>query len=83
MKKLKLILVSSAIFIGVGSAWASRCALCEYYQQYYLLNGTYQQAGTLGVSYVCLDEFGTCTYYKPLPTSNYTPCQSGRYYPIY
>jgi hypothetical protein len=83
MKKLKIILVSIAIFTAVGSAWASRCALCEYYTQYYLYNGTWQQAGTMGVNFICIDEFNTCTYYKPLPTSNYTPCHYGTYYPIY
>jgi hypothetical protein len=83
MKKLKLILVSCAIFLAIGTAYASRCALCEYYVQYYRYNGVYMQAGQLGVNYVCLDEGSICTYYKPLPTSNFVPCQWGTYFPLY
>jgi hypothetical protein len=41
------------------------------------------QAGQLGVNYVCLDEGSICTYYKPLPTSNFVPCQWGTYFPLY
>jgi hypothetical protein len=83
MKKLKIVLVSIAILTAIGSAWANHCAVCEYYTQYYLFNGTWQQAGTMGVNYICLDQVGTCTYYKPLPTSNYVACTYGIYYPIY
>ncbi|HEX6429378.1 MAG TPA: DUF6520 family protein [Niastella sp.] len=83
MKKIKIILVSSAIFLAIGGAMASKCALCEYYVQYRDFNGVYMQAGTLGINYYCSDEINTCTYYKPHPTSNYVPCQWGTYVPIY
>jgi hypothetical protein len=83
MKKIKIILISSAIFLAMGTAWASRCAACEYYVQYRDFNGVYMQAGQLGVNYICLDEINTCTYYRPSPTSNFVPCTWGTYYPLY
>jgi hypothetical protein len=83
MKKIKIILVSCAIFLAIGTSLASKCVICDYYQQYRLFNGVYVPAGTLGINYICVDEINTCTYYKPLPTSNYSPCQWGTYYPLY
>ncbi len=78
MKKLKIILVSLAIFTAIGTAWANKCALYEYYVQYYNFNGVYMQAGQMGVNYVCLDEAGYCTYYKPTPFSNFYTMRGGQ-----
>jgi hypothetical protein len=83
MKKLKIIFVSSAILLAAGSAWAGRCALCEYYTQYRDLNGYYVQAGTMGVNYICIDDANTCTYYRTFPTQPWQPCHEGTYYPLY
>jgi hypothetical protein len=86
MKKVKIILISCSIFFAIGTVVATdpkKCLLCEYYPQYRNFNGVYMNAGTLGIDYICTDEGTTCTYYKPWPSSPYTPCQPGTYLPLY
>jgi hypothetical protein len=85
MKKWKLILVSAAIAVGIGGAFASKakeCQLCSYYDQYRLWNGAYVYAGEEGVDYACVSGGGVCTYYKPTLSSPYYPCQTGSFYQL-
>jgi hypothetical protein len=81
MKKIKLIMLSIAIAAGIGGAFAftGKCQSCQFYDQYYLNNGSYVPAGTLGVTYICTSSSDICTYYKPYPSSPYLPCQTGSY----
>lgn len=80
MKKLKLAFVAIAIAAGVGGAFGSKpAALCEGQIQYWY-DGTYHEAGELGVDYACWTMPGTCTYYKPDPINQpntYAPCRAG------
>jgi len=83
MKKFKLIMMAGSVLLGVGGAFAFKTkAPCELLPQYRYNNGVYTPAGEYAVDYVCSGSLGTCTYYKPWPTSNYIPCQSGTYIPI-
>jgi hypothetical protein len=85
MKKWKLFLVSTAIAVGIGGAFASNhkdSDLCVYYDQYKLWNGTYVWAGVYGADYICLSGGGVCTYYRPSISSGYIPCRTGDYYQL-
>ena len=87
MKKWKVIFLSIAIVVGIGGAFASNfstCRICAYYDQYRQVNGTYVLVdGDEGEGYACIGGVSICTYYKPLPSSPYLPCQIGIYYPLY
>lgn len=83
MNKWKLLLVSTAIAVGIGGAFASNTRerqLCEYYDQYVLWNGAYVLAGIYGQDFICLSGGGVCTYYRPSLSSGYLPCRTGVYY---
>jgi hypothetical protein len=85
MNKWKLFLVSTAIAVGIGGAFASNyktCDLCVYYDQYKLEGGTYVWAGTYGQDYICLSGGGVCTFYRPSISSPYIPCRTGVYFEI-
>lgn len=85
MKNFKILFISIAIALGVGGAFATTNikAPCEYMTQYRLYNGSYVLAGAYGEDYLCVGSPLTiCTWYKPWPTSNWTPCQTGTYWPI-
>ena len=79
MKKIKGMLLSSAIILSVSGAFATRPQYdCSTETQYYLSGGTYLLAGTEGVDYTCVSGSGTCTYYTN-DGINFLPCQSGLY----
>ena len=85
MKKIKFVFISISIIIGVGGAFATNMvkAPCEFMTQYRLLNGSYVPAGEYAVDYYCVGTLGVCTWYKPWPTSDWTPCKAGTYHPIF
>ena len=79
MKKIKGILLSTAIILSVSGAFATRPQFdCSNDTQYHLQGGSYTLAGTEGVNYVCSQGSGTCTYYT-LDGINFLPCQPGVY----
>jgi hypothetical protein len=84
MKKIKLVLISIAIVGAIAGAFANtrEKSLCEYSTQYRLYNGSYMLAGEYGVDYYCVGTLGVCTWYKPWPTSDWTPCRSGTYFSL-
>jgi len=83
MKRLKLLLVSFAIILALGTALATRpCQSCIYSDQYRYNNGFFYDAGEFGYDYYCTQGGGTCTYYRPYPFTQpnlYLPCRSGIY----
>lgn len=82
MRKLKIVLITSAVVISIGGAFAtSKQGSCVYATNYHLVSGGgYQPVGVLGVDYFCWNRPGTCTYYKPNPgVETYVPCRSGQY----
>lgn len=84
MKKIKFVLVSIAIVGAITAAVATTNfkAPCEYATQYRLYNGTYVLAGEYAVDYYCVGTLGVCTWYKPWPSSDWTPCRTGTYLPL-
>jgi hypothetical protein len=88
MKKIKVAMISMAIILAVGGAFATRPKLdCTDFQQYYRFGlNTYLEAGQFGDDYICLTSVGVCTYYKPFPDSHpnfYAPCRNGIYWPTF
>jgi hypothetical protein len=82
MKRIKFLLISIAIVTALGSSFATRVkAPCEFMTQYRLYNGSYVLAGTYGLDYLCTGTLDVCTWYKPWPTSSWTPCRAGTYIP--
>jgi Family of unknown function (DUF6520) len=80
MKKMKFAIMTLAVLLSIGAAFASRRSLdCRTATQYYYNGSGYSNAGTEGVSYICLTGSSTCTYY--LVGLTYTPCQPGAYDP--
>lgn len=80
MSKIKLALISTAISLGVGGAFATNSnSFCETQTQYYKFGSFYIPAGTYGSDYYCYGSVGICTYYlsNPFDPNSYTPCRYG------
>ncbi|HMH20303.1 MAG TPA: DUF6520 family protein [Puia sp.] len=81
MKRIKLIIMSSAILLSIGGAFATnRHQDCRYATQYVFNGGTYVYAGEAGYNYVCMGNGGNCTYYQV--AGGYALCQTGTYTPV-
>ena len=82
MKKIKIILTSSAIILAVVAAFALRENKhdCAGIQQYYFDGKEYRPAGALGVDYLCAASTDTCTYISE--ADYYMPCSLGTYTPL-
>jgi hypothetical protein len=79
MKKIKWTLMSAAVVLGIGGAFATRPHFdCSNLTQYYYAGGGYSQAGIEGVNYICTSGSATCTYYTT-DGLTYYPCQAGVY----
>ena len=80
MKKVKWTLMSLAVIISVGGAFANRLhnQSCTGDTQYYYAGGGYSEAGIIGTNYVCDSGSGTCTYYTT-DKIHYYSCESGVY----
>jgi hypothetical protein len=80
MRKVKIILITVAVVVSIGGAFAAKQTGCEYSTQYVQSGSSYVEAGTYGIDFVCLDNPGICTYYKPNPlVEAYYPCRMGTY----
>jgi hypothetical protein len=79
MKKIKLTLMSTAILLSIGGAFATKHHLdCRYAQQYFYNGVGYMPiSGELGTTYLCMDVPGGCTYYQV--AGGYAVCQAGGY----
>jgi Family of unknown function (DUF6520) len=81
MNKIKWTILTFAILISIGSAFATR-PRAPLSQLYYYNGNEYLAAGQLGVTYVCESSADVCTYtysngeYTPYQTlSSYTPVE--------
>jgi hypothetical protein len=78
MKKVKLVIISTAILLSVGGAFATGLHFdCRLNPQFHMVGSGFLPAGQLGVDYLCQGSVGTCTYIKV--GSNYQACQTGVY----
>jgi hypothetical protein len=82
MKKLRLILTSSAVVIAVVAAFALRenNPDCIAARQYYFDGSHYKAAGQIGTDYICSASTDTCTYIQD--ANYYLPCHTGTYTPV-
>ena len=78
MKKVKWTLMSLAVLVSVGGAFAGRLHNqgCSSDVQYYLSGSQYFNAGKLGTNYLCDSGSGTCTYYTT-DNIHYFACVAG------
>ena len=79
MKEIKLSIMTLAIALSIGGAFATSPRVlqsCQASTQYFY-NGSYVLAGKIGVDYICTTSTNTCTYYKV--GSTYVPCMAGSY----
>lgn len=85
MTKIKWLLISTAILIGVGGSFATQPdVFCESLPQYFKFGNSYLPAGQYGVNYYCYGTISTCTYYIPDPSNpSYVPCRTGSFTFIY
>ena len=89
MKKIKLAMISMAIILAVGGAFANlkfdpACAGEEQFWRFGF--NTYLPAGEMGIDYICLTDVGVCTYYRPAPITNpnfYVPCRNGFFWTLF
>jgi len=80
MKKIKLIVMSLAVLLSIGGAFAFRAPQPSW-GIYYWNGSQYLPAGTMGLNYWCSSSSNTCTYsfqgfnvYTPYITgAQYTP----------
>jgi hypothetical protein len=81
VKKIKLILISSAIVLAVVGAFALRenKPLCSELPQYHFDGTNYVPAGKAGVDYICETSHDTCTFIGE--SGSFTPCVLGTYTP--
>ena len=79
MKRIKLVIMTAAILLSIGGAFATKIHQdCRYAQQYYYNGSGYTAVtGELGTTYICMDTPGTCTYY--LAPGGYATCQLGSF----
>jgi hypothetical protein len=85
MKKFRMILLSTALLAGVGTAVASGTNIyCETFTQYRYFYGQYVPLFEDGHDYLCLEsQPGICTYYRQNPWSPFIPCRFGLFIPLY
>ena len=79
MKRIKWTIMTLAILLSIGGAFASRPHNVQA-SLYYWTGSSYMPAGTIGVTYVCETSSSICNYdysngvYMPYTTSaSYTP----------
>lgn len=78
MKKIKLIIMTLAILLSIGGAFATRPHYdCTFSTQYFWNGSGYSPAGTFGISFICMAGVNSCTYV--LVNGGYTQCRVGTY----
>ena len=80
MKKIKLSIMTLAIALSIGGAFATSpraTQACQGATQYYYNGSGYVLAGKIGIDYLCATSSNICTYYKV--GSTYVPCMNGSY----
>jgi hypothetical protein len=81
MKKIKATIMTLAILLSIGGAYATRPHYdCTFSTQYRLSGSGYVPAGQFGVDFACLDSPYTCSY--TLVNGQYVQCRIGTWTPI-
>lgn len=80
MKKIKWMIMTLAILLSIGGAWATRPHYdCVGNTQYYYNGSAYMLAGTFGVDFICQSSPGSCTY--TIVSGQFVQCRMGTYTP--
>jgi hypothetical protein len=76
MKRIKMVLMATAILVSVGGAFATRAHMdCRFNPQFYWNGASYIPAGTEGVDFACEGTSGVCTFIQV--GNNWQACQTG------
>ncbi len=82
MKKFRAILMTLAIVVSVGFAFANTQNPCIFYEQYYKQGDCYFPVpGNFGYHYICVSMGSVCTYWQPniLEPDYFVPCRTGTF----
>lgn len=78
MKKIKWMIMTLAILLSIGGAFATRPHYdCTFSTQYYYTGSGYAPAGTFGQTFICLDSPNSCTY--TIVGGQFVQCRMGTY----
>jgi hypothetical protein len=78
MNKIKCLIMTLAILLSIGGAFATRPHFdCRTDVQYYFNGAGYNPAGKLGVNYNCQSSPNICTY--TFNGVSYIACQNGNW----
>jgi len=82
MKKVKLAIITTAILLSIGGAFATKLnQVCAGHPQFYYNGSGWSPAGTMGWDYYCQDSPSTCTYYQV--AGGFAGCSQGSYTRIF
>jgi len=82
MKKFRAILMTLAIVVSVGFAFANTQNPCIFYEQYYKQGDCYFPVpGNYGYHYICVSSGPGCTYWQPdiMQPDFFVPCRQGTF----
>lgn len=79
MKKMKVTIMTLAILLSIGGAFATRLSdpPCYGTIQYHKVGNSYNQCGTIGVNFDCVQSADVCTYWLNPSTNQYEACHQG------
>jgi hypothetical protein len=76
MKKIKWTIMTLAILLSIGGAFATRPHYdCTFNAQYHLTNTGFVSAGTFGVDFICIESSNVCSY--TLVNGQFVKCRAG------
>jgi len=85
MKRIKVILNTTAITLAIAGAFATRYYMQDNNQpQFIPVNNSFKPVGDFGIDYDCHDSTEVCTFYQPDSVARpkeYLPYQKGKYVP--
>jgi hypothetical protein len=85
MNKIKQTLMTFAILVSIGSAFAFRPHTSKAFENgLYYYNGTVYVpvTGNMGQGYLCVGNSDVCTYFFNSSTQTYNPYITGNYTPV-
>ncbi len=80
MKRIKVIIMTLAILLSIGGAFATRPDNdCMNHAQYHKVGGAYIASGIYGYNFDCTQSSNSCSYWLNPNTGQYEQCRIGDY----
>jgi hypothetical protein len=80
MKKFRVVVMTIAIVVSVGAAFANTQNPCIFYEQFYKQGDTYPPVpGNYGYHYICVSMGSVCAYWQQdiMKPDYFVPCRTG------